>query len=157
MARHIIGIVAAGVATLLGGWVAVSAFALDDAGWTPVALSNTVSGSVLILLGALGLGLHVAALVGADRRRRPAGWSTSLQPVPVGIGLQTSEAAAQVAPSDPVASHASQAGAEPQAPAHPSTPGPPTAANVAAPPPAHGPRNAEATLHERVRIQADRG
>lgn len=76
MGREVVGIVAAWVCTLLGGWIAVSSFVFSSqplgGEMLAVTRSNIAVGVVVLALAAVLGGLQVAALLAADRRRR--GW-----------------------------------------------------------------------------------
>ena len=74
MGREVLGIVAAWLSTLLGGWVAVSSFVLSSqplAGEViGVTRSNIIAGAVVLVLAATLGGLQIAGLLETHRRRR---------------------------------------------------------------------------------------
>ncbi len=76
MGREVLGIVAAWLSTLLGGWVAVSSFVLSSQPLTGevigVTRSNIIAGAVVLVLAAILGGLQIAGLLETDRRRREA-------------------------------------------------------------------------------------
>ena len=108
MVRQIVGIVAASVCALVGGWVAVATFVFAvqplDAAWTPLTASNVAAGVGVLGLGLLLAGLQIAGLLEADRHRRQTAPGPAAEPAPAAT------AARDVAPT---------AGSSPEVPAPP--------------------------------------